>query len=741
MRARRARWVSLCGHPFRWKLHRMTTRLALALAIALGTTMPAYAQTGTPASTGQSANPFDAQSTLPLHYPQFDRIKDADFAPAFDAGMAAQLEEIDAIADNPAKPTFDNTIIAMEKSGQVLDRATTVFFNLVGTDTNPVREKLRSDYSGKFAAHRDAISLNGKLFARIQALYDTRTQLGLDAQGVRLVEKYHTDFVRDGAQLSDADKARLKDMNAELAALGTQFSQNVLKEVNASAVIVDDASQLDGLTESEVSTAADEAKSRGLAGKYVITLLNTTGQPPLTNLTNRALREKIYTASINRGSRGNEFDNTKLVSRIMTLRAQKAKMLGYPNYAAYSLENQTAKTPQAVNEMLGKLAPAAVANARREAADLQAMIDSEQKAAGKPTFELAAWDWAFYSEKVRQAKYNFDESQLKPYFEMKNVLENGVFHAANQEYGLTFKERTDLPKYREDTFVYDVFDADGSQLAIFIFDPYARASKRGGAWMNSYVSQSELTGDKPVVANHLNIPKPPAGQPTLLTWDEVTTTFHEFGHALHGMFSDVKYPYFSGTAVPRDFVEFPSQVNEMWADYPSVLKHYAKHYQTGAAMPQALLDKVLAAAKFNQGFATTEYLGAAMLDQRWHQISEDQVPDAAGVMDFEAKALATDGIAYAPVPPRYRTPYFSHIMGGYSAGYYAYIWSEVLDANTQKWFEQHGGLSRANGDRFRKTLLSQGGSQDAMKLFQDFAGHAPQIEPLLEKRGLDAKAE
>ncbi len=719
----------------------MTTRLALALALALGTTMPAHAQTSAPTPAGKAANPFFGESPLPLHYPQFDRITDAHFAPAFDAGMAAQLKEIQAIADNPARPTFDNTIVAMENSGQVLDRATTTFFNLVGTDTNPVREKLRSDYSGRFAAHRDAIDLNGPLFARIQALYDTRATLGLDAQGLRLVEKYHTDFVRAGARLSDADKARLKAMNAELAALGTQFSQNVLKEVNGSAVVVDDARQLDGLSDSQISTAADEARSRGLAGKYVITLLNTTGQPPLTNLTDRALREKIHKASIGRGSRGNAFDNTALVSRIMTLRAQKARMLGYPTYAAYSLEDQTAKTPQAVNEMLGKLAPAAVANARREAADLQAMIDAEQKAAGKPTFQLAAWDWAFYSEKVRQAKYDFDESQLKPYFEMKNVLENGVFHAAGQEYGLTFRQRTDLPRYREDTFVYDVFDADGSQLAIFIFDPYARASKRGGAWMNSYVSQSKLTGDKPVVANHLNIPKPPAGQPTLLTWDEVTTTFHEFGHALHGMFSNVQYPYFSGTSVPRDFVEFPSQVNEMWADYPSILKHYAKHHQTGEAMPQALLDKVLAAARFNQGFATTEYLGAAMLDQRWHQIGVDQVPDAAGVMAFEAKALAADAIAYAPVPPRYRTPYFSHIMGGYSAGYYAYIWSEVLDANTQKWFEQNGGLTRANGDRFRATLLSQGGSQDAMKLFQDFAGHAPQIEPLLEKRGLDRKAD
>lgn len=702
--------------------------------------MPSYS-IAAPATTQAAthANPFFADSTLPLHYPQFDKITDSDFAPAFDAGMAEQLKEVDKIANQKAKPSFDNTLIALEKSGATLDRATTVFFNLVGADTNDARKKLQADYSAKFAAHRDAISLNGKLFARIQTLYDQRNQLGLDAQGVRLVEKYYSDFVRDGAKLSDADKTTLKAMNAELANLGTTFSQNVLAEVNAAAVVVDDVKQLDGLSEEQIAAAAEAAKARKLDGKYVIALLNTTGQPPLTQLKNRELRKKIYDASVSRGSHGGQYDNTALVSRIMKLRADKAKLLGFPTYAAYSLENQTAKTPEAVNAMLGKLAPAAVANAKREAADLQAMIDKEQKAARKPSFKLEAWDWAYYSEKVRQAKYNFDESQLKPYFELKNVLENGVFYAANQEYGLTFKQRTDLPTYRDDITVYDVFDADGKQLAIFIADMYARESKRGGAWMNSYVSQSALTGFKPVVANHLNIPKPPAGQPTLLTWDEVTTMFHEFGHALHGMFSDVKYPYFSGTSVPRDFVEFPSQVNEMWADEPSILKNYAKHYQNGTPMPQALLDKVIAASKFNQGFATTEYLGAAMLDQNWHQISASQVPDAAGVMAFEAKALQQDGIAYAPVPPRYKTPYFSHIMGGYAAGYYAYIWSEVLDANTQQWFKQHGGLSRANGDRFRQTLLSRGGSVDAMQLFQNFAGHAPQIEPLLEKRGLSAQ--
>lgn len=720
----------------------MNTRLALALAATLGLALPAYSQAATAATTqsAQQANPFFAESPLPLHYPQFDKIKDADFAPAFDAGMAQQLQEVEAIANNPAAPTFENTLIALENSGAVLDRATTVFFSLIGADTNDARKKLQGDYSAKFAAHSDAINLNGKLFARIETLYNNRANLGLDAESLRLVEKYRDNFVRAGAKLGDADKAKLKAMNAELANLGTKFSQNVLAEVNASFIVVDDAKQLDGLSAEQMAAAAEAAKARKLDGKYVIALLNTTGQPPLTNLANRELRQKIYEASISRGSKGGEYDNTALVSRIMTLRAEKAALMGFPNFAAYSLGNQTAKTPEAVNAMLGQLAPAAVTNAKREAADLQAMIDSEQKAAGKPTFELQPWDWAFYSEKVRQAKYNFDESQLKPYFELKNVLENGVFFAAGKEFGLSFKQRTDLPVYHDDVTVYDVFDADGSQLAIFIFDPYARESKRGGAWMNAYVSQSGLTGDKPVVANHLNIPKPPAGKPTLLTWDEVNTTFHEFGHALHGMFSDVKYPYFAGTAVPRDFVEFPSQVNEMWSDEPTILANYAKHYQNGSAMPQALLDKVIAASKFNQGFATTEYLGAAMLDQNWHQIGVGQIPAPKDVMKFEHEALVKDGIYYAPVPPRYKTPYFSHIMGGYSAGYYAYIWSEVLDANTQKWFRENGGLSRANGDHFRKTLLSKGGSVDAMELFRNFAGHEPQIEPLLEKRGLTTGA-
>ena len=722
------------------------TGLTLALAAALGMGVSACS-TDSPVAgeVGETSeqvmpftqdNPFAAPSELPLQYPAFDQIKDEHFAPAFEAGMAEALAEIDAITSNAEEPTFENTILAMERSGETLSRALRVFYNLVGTDTNDTRRQLQAAYSAKFAAHSDAISLNPALFERIDTLYNQRDSLGLDAEGVRLIERYHTSFVRSGAALSEDQKARMKEINAEAANLGTQFSQNVLAEVNDSAVIVDTREELAGLTEAQITAAADAATERGHEGKYVITLLNTTGQPPLPQLDNRELRQRIHEASVVRGARGNEWDNREIISRVVNLRDERAKMLGFDSHASYVLADSTAGTPEAVNEMLGQLAPAAVANAKREAEKLQAMIDQEQAAKGEPSFQLEPWDWAYYTEKVRQAEYDFDESQLKPYLEMMNVLENGVLYAATELYGITFKARTDLPKYHADTWIYDVFDKDGSQLAIFIFDPYARASKRGGAWMNSYVSQSHMMDTKPVVANHQNITKPAGDEPTLLPWDEVTTMFHEFGHALHGMFSDVEYPYFSGTAVPRDFVEFPSQVNEMWADWPSILANYAKHHETGEAMPQELLDKVVATAKFNQGFATTEYLGAAMLDQRLHQAATDDIPTADEVVEFEAAALAADGIDFAAVPPRYKLPYFSHIMGGYSAGYYAYIWSEVLDANTVNWIEENGGLTRENGDRFRATLLSQGGSKPALELFHAFSGAEPDIQPLLERRGL-----
>lgn len=718
--------------------------VTLAIALALATaSLGAGAAPAEPAANHAShaMNPFFQQSPLPYQYPQFDKVKDTDFAPAFDRGMAEQAREIKAIADSRKAPTFDNTILAMERSGQLLTRAAIAFGNLTSTNTNDALDKLDAEYSPKFAAHRDSIYLNAKLFARIKALYEKRAGLGLDEQGVRLIERYYTDFVRAGANLTEAQKTRIKEINAEMATLTTQFSQNVLAEVNDSAVIVSDRAELAGLSDEQIAVLAKSAEEKGMPGKYRIALLNTTGQPLLPQLDNRALRERLHKASVARGSRGNAYDNRAIVARVTKLRAERAAIMGYSSYAAFGLAEETAKNPEAVNAMLAKLAPAAVANARKEGAVLQAMIDQEQKAKKQPTFALEPWDWAYYTEKVRKAQYDFDENQLKPYLELNNVLEKGIFHAVTELYGVTFKQRTDLPVYHEDVKVYEAFNADGSELALIIVDPFARSSKRGGAWMSSYVDQSELMGTKPVVAFHLNVTEPTEGKPALLTWDDVNTAFHEFGHVLHGMFSDVKYPYFSGTNVPRDFVEFPSQVNEMWSTWPSVLANYAVHWQTGEPMPKELLDKVLSAEKFNQGYTTTEYLGAALLDQRWHQVSADQLPDADGVMDYEAKALKDVGLDYAAVPPRYRTNYFSHIMGGYAAGYYAYIWSEVLDATTVEWIKNHGGLTRANGDRFRAKLLSRGGSKDALQLFRDFAEQEPDIRPLLERRGLTAAPE
>ncbi|MDP6578813.1 MAG: M3 family metallopeptidase [Candidatus Marinimicrobia bacterium] len=677
-------------------------------------------------------NPFYQESTLYFKYPPFDKIKNSHYAPAFEKGMAEQLAEIEAIAGQNDAPTFENTIEAMEKSGQMLNRVATVFYSLASAHTNDSLEAVRSEMAPKLSAHSDQILLNSKLYERIRTLYDQKTSLGLDAEAVRLVEETYKDFIRAGANLSADDKERLKAINAELATQQTTFSQNVLKEVNNLAVVVDSREELTGLSEVTIEAAAKEAESRDLAGKYVITLQNTSGQPPLSSLENRALRERIHKVSLSRGSRGGEFDNRETFTKVVQLRAKRARLLGYENHATYILENQTAQTTDAVNKRLADLAPASVRNANREAADLQKMIDAEGG-----SFMLASWDWDFYTEKVRQERYEFDESELKPYFELDNVLKNGVFYAATRLYGITFKERTDLPVYQTDVRVFEVFDTDGVTLTLFIFDPYARTSKRGGAWMNAYVSQSKLMKTKPVVANHLNIVKPPEGEPTLLTFDEVTTAFHEFGHALHGMFSDVTYPSFAGTSVPRDFVEYPSQVNEMWADWPEILENYAVHHETGEPMPKELLDKVLATQKFNQGFVTTEYLAASLLDQAWHQLTPEQVPDGNGLLAFEADALKTAGVALEAIPPRYRSTYFSHVMGGYSAGYYSYIWSEVLDADTVEWFKENGGLKRENGDHFRKTLLSRGGSEKAMKLFKNFRGAEPNIQPLLERRGLN----
>jgi len=677
-------------------------------------------------------NPFYTESSLYMKYPEFDKIKNKHYTPAFEKGMADHMAEIYAIAERADSPTLENTIIAMEKSGALLDRVATVFFALISANTNEEMEKIRSEMAPKLSAHSDQILLNGKLFHRVKTIYEERDQLGLDAESKRLVEKYYTDFIRSGANLSNEKKESLKKINGEMAVLQTTFSQNVLKEVNALAVVVDSKDELDGLSDAAIEAAASEAKSRELDGKYVLTLRNTSRQPPMASLTNRALRERIHKTSLSRGSRGGDFDNRTILANVIKLRAKRAQLMGYNNHAAYSLENQTAQTPKAVNERLSSLAPKAVANAKKEATDLQKMIDAEDG-----SFKLASWDWDFYTEKVRADRYNFDSSQLKPYFEMDNVLQNGVFYAATQLFGITFKERFDLPVYQEDIRVFQVFDEDGSVLALFIFDGYARSSKRGGAWMNAYLSQSKLKENKPVIANHLNVVKPPKGEPTLMSFDEVITTFHEFGHALHGMFSDVNYPYFAGTSVPRDFVEYPSQVNEMWAIWPEVLKNYAVHHETGKPMPKELLDKVLATQKFNQGFSTTEYLAASLLDQALHQLSPDQVPSGEEIIDFEVDALKTAGVSMDVIPPRYRSTYFSHIIGGYSAGYYSYIWSEVLDADTVEWFKENGGLKRENGDHFRKTLLSRGGSKDALKIFKDFRGAEPNIQPLLDRRGLN----
>ena len=670
-------------------------------------------------------NPFLTESPLYLNYPQFDLINESHYLPAFRQGMTEQMAEIDAITGQAAEPGFENTIVALELSGQLLDRVSRIFYSMAAVNTNDEIRALQQELAPELSAHEDAILLNRELFARVDSLFLAREELGLDSESIRLIERYHTDFVRAGAALTPEQQVRMRELNAQIAVLQTDFSQNVLSEVNDQAIVVDSQEELTGLDESRIEAARVEAEARGVPGKFVLPLLNTSGQPSLSSLQNRALRERIHRTSLARGSGGGEYDNIRL-------RAERAQLLGYDNHAHFILDNQTAQTVDAVNQQLAELTAPAVANAVREASDLQQMVyDSEED------FQLAAWDWDFYTEKLRSARFDFDASQLRPYFELNNVLQRGVFFAAQQLFGISFEERFDLPVYQEDVRVFEVFDATGTTLGLFIADFYARPSKRGGAWMNSYVSQSDLMNTQPVVGNHLNITEPPEGQPTLLTFAEVTTMFHEFGHALHGMFSSVEYPYFSGTSVPRDFVEYPSQVNEMWATWPEILENYAVHYQTGEPMPRELLDKVLSTQTFNQGFATTEYLAASIVDQAFHQLTPEEVPPAETIMDFEAQALESAGIALDVVPPRYRATYFSHIMGGYSAGYYSYIWSEVLDADTVEWFKENGGLRRENGDHFRRTLLSRGGSQDAMQLFREFRGRDAEITPLLTRRGLN----
>lgn len=673
-----------------------------------------------------SSNPFARRSTLEYELPHFADIKDEHYLPAFYAGCEEQLAEVEAIL-NSGEPTFENTLVALEKSGQLLQRVLNVFYNKSSSDTNDALDKIEEELAPKLSAHSDAIRLNPALFARIKQLFDSKASLNLNDEDLNLLEKYHTDFIHAGAHLTESQREELKVLNEQLSKLETQFSQDVLADSNDLAVIVDSVEELDGLSENEIAACAAAAKSRGLEGKYLIGAVNFSGNPLLASLTNRELRKKIMLNSLQKGNQNNEHDTKKTLLQMVKLRAQRAKLFGLNSHAEWVLQTNTAKSPKNVHQMMRQIAPAAVRNAKAEAADLQSAIGDD--------FELASWDWDFYTEKVRLAKYNVDTTAMRPYFELEKVLADGVFFAANKLFGITFKERPDLITYHPEARAFEVFNEDGSKLGLFIGDFYTRDSKRGGAWMNNLVDQNKLFNQLPVVVNNLNIPKPPEGQPTLLTFDEITTLFHEFGHALHGLLSDVTYIRTSGTSVERDFVEFPSQVNEMWILWPEVVQNYARHHQTGEVMPQQWIDNVNAAKTFNEGHATTSYLAAAILDLAWHELTDgDNVSD---VEAFEAKAIADYGLDFAPVPTRYRSTYFSHIFaGGYSAGYYGYIWSEILDAESVDWFKENGGLTRKNGDHFRKELLGRGGSIDSMQMFKNFRGRAASIEPLLQRRGL-----
>jgi len=680
--------------------------------------------------TFNDENPFAQRSTLAYELPPFAQIKIEHHLPAFYAGCADHLTEIDAIIAQPTV-TFENTIVAMERAGALLGRMLIVFYNKSSSDTSDELDAIEAEIAPKLAAHQDAITLNPQLFARIETLYADRDALNLDAESAWLLERYRRDFIHAGAHLDEVQRETLKGYNERLSVLQTQFDQKQHNDVNDLAIVVDSLEELDGLSESQIAPLKAAAESRGLLGKWVIPMVNFTGHPLLASLTNRALRERIMKNALSKGGRGNDNDVTAIVKEFVQIRAQRAKLMGFRTHAEYVISEQTAGTPENVHTMLRRIAPAAVRNARLEAVDIQAAIDDEHG-----DFEVASWDWDLYTERVRLAKYNVDTEKFKPYFELERVLTDGIFFAATKLFGITFSPREDLVAYHKDARVFEVHNEDGTELALFVFDAYARESKRGGAWMNNLVDQSHLLGQKPVVVNNLNIPKPPAGEPTLLTFDETNTLFHEFGHALHGMLSDVNYPRFSGTSTPRDFVEFPSQVNEMWMLWPEVVANYARHYQTNEALPLEWIDNLKATDTFNQGHATTSYLAAAILDLAWHELEAGD--EVANVFEFEDQAIENYGLNFAPVPTRYRTTYFSHIFaGGYSSGYYGYIWSEVLDAETVEWFKNNGGLTRANGDHFRKQLLSRGGCEDAMQLFRNFRGQDASIEPLLARRGLN----
>jgi peptidyl-dipeptidase Dcp len=676
------------------------------------------------------SNPFFAPSKLPFQAPPFDKIKDEDYQPAIEAGMVEQRKEIQAIADNPAAPTFENTFVVMEKSGQLLSRSAATFFAVVSANTNPTLQKVRQVEAPKLAAHQDAIYLDSKLFQRVATVYKERQSLKLNPEQLRLVERTYEEFVHAGANLSEADKTELRKLNEELATLSNTFSNKLLAATKDAAFVTTDKTALSGLSDAEINAAAEAAKSRKLEG-FVLPLQNTTQQPDLVTMTNRTTRQRIFENSWGRAEKGDANDTRETISRIAQLRAQKGKLLGFSSFAAWKIEDQMAKTPEAALKFMDDLVPAATGRAATEAQDIQAVIDKQNGG-----FKVQPWDWEFYSEQVRKAKYDLDEEQVKPYFEMNNVLENGVFYAATQLYGITFKERKDLPVYAQGMRVFEVSNADGSPLALFYCDYFKRDNKQGGAWMTNYVDQTKLLGTKPVVVNVANFAQPAAGEPALLTTDDVRTMFHEFGHALHGMFSNTTYPSLSGTSTARDFVEFPSQFNEHWATYPTVFQNYAKHYKTGAPMPADLVEKIKKADTFNKGYDTTELLAAAQLDMKWHTLQASaplQKPDV-----FEKESLEQIHLWVSYVPPRYRSSYFAHIWGsGYAAGYYAYLWTQMLADDAYQWFDENGKLTRANGDRFRNMVLSRGNTEDLETLYEAWRGKKPTVGPMLKYRGLE----
>jgi len=711
----------------------MKTQISLILSITMTLIAVSASAASPPAAFGPS-NPLYVPSTLPYQAPPFDRIKDADYQPAIEAGMAQQLKEIKAITDNPAAPTFDNTLVALEKSGSLLDRASAAFYGVSQANTNDVLQQAKADLAPKNAAHEDAIYLNEKLFARISAVYKQRASLKLDAESLRLLKFTYDEFVHRGANLSRADKATLKKLNTEAATLSNAFTNKILAATKEGAYTTEDRAALAGLTDAQLSAAAGAAKERNSTG-YVLPLQNTTQQPDLASLSVRETRTALLRNSWDRAEKSDANDTRDTIARLAQLRAQRAKLLGFPNHAAWKLEDQMAKTPETALKFVDALVPMATAKAAAEGKEIQAVIDSQHGG-----FTLGPQDWNYYSEQVRAAKYALNGAEVKQYFELNRVLEDGVFYAAHQLYGISFKERKDIPVYQSDVRVFDVLDTDGKPMALFYCDYFKRDNKNGGAWMSEFVTQSKLLGRLPVVYNVANLQKPAPGEAALISFDDVTTMFHEFGHALHGMFSNAKYPSLAGTQTPRDFVEFPSQFNEHWALYPEVFKNYAKHYKTGEPMPPEMVEKIKRSKNFDEGYGLTELLAAAELDMQWHTLSAGeplQNPD-----DFEKMALARTHLEVRAVPPRYRSSYFSHIWSGdgYSAGYYAYLWTEMLADDAYAWFEEHGGLTRANGDRFRSMILSQGNTHDLEKLYADWRGREPNVDAMIRLRGLKETA-